>query len=90
MILNPKSEFLKTDEAKLLADLAASKWFQHSLTIALAQMQMELGNAETPAKGWDSFSQLCGARRYISTLLNLPDPLIVEKPKLSAELNYKA
>ena len=90
MILTPKDDFLKSTDAKILADLVAAKWFTHALTIALAQMQMEMGNADSPAKGWDSFSQLCGARRFISTLLNLPDSKVIEKPKSTSELNYRA
>lgn len=90
MILSPKVDFLKSEDAKKLADVVATPWFQHSCTIALAQMQMEMGDADTPAKSWDNWSKVLGARRVINTLLNLPDPNIKERPKLSADLDFRA
>lgn len=90
MNLSPKADFLKTDSAKKLADLVAASWFQNALTVGLAQMVMDLGAAENPSKGWDAHSQVAGAKRYIHTLLNLPDPRIIEKPKLSSDLDFKA
>ena len=90
MTLKPKDEFLLTPDAKLLADLVEAKWFQRCCFAALAQMQIEMGNAESLAKGWDSFSQLCGARRVLNTLLSLPDPKEKPKPTSTSELNYRA
>lgn len=90
MTLSPKVDFLKTESAKKLADLAGTPWFQQALGTALQQMVMDLPGAENPAKAWDGFSKIDGARRYIHTLLNLSDPRVIEKPKLSGDLDFKA
>jgi hypothetical protein len=90
MILSPKARFLKkAEEAKHHQSLVQSDSFQNALTVALAEMQMNLPKGDNPAKSWDAHSRMVGAREFIHTLLNLAEVApVVDKPNQS--LNYEA
>lgn len=72
--LSPKKRFLKTDDAKKLADITSSDWFLNAATIALAEMQVrQPSTTATPAQSWDCHCKMIGAREFLSILLNLSE-----------------
>lgn len=87
MILSPKTRFLTTADAKALLELVSKDYFLNSLTIALAQMQMEMPAAKTPSEAWDCHSQMYGAKHFIEILLNLPEPPPLPKKPIKDNLN---
>lgn len=70
MNLSPKARFLKTPDAKLVADMVISPSFMHAVEVALSELQLASGKAD-PAGNWQ---RLEGAKQFISILLNLPEP----------------
>lgn len=75
MNLSPKSRFLQSPDAKLVADMVVSPAFIHAVEVALSELQLASGKAD-PAGNWQ---RLEGAKQFISILLNLPEP--VTKPR---------
>lgn len=77
IILSPKARFLKTQDAKMLADLVVTPAFQNCLSVALSELQMEPNKQNSsPADNWN---RLQGAKDFIRILINLPEP--PERPK---------
>lgn len=71
MILSPKNQFLRTKDAKAVADMVANPALQRGLEVALAEMHLSVGKSSDAASNWH---QLEGAKRFISILLNIADP----------------
>lgn len=49
--------------------------FQTACDYALLQLLSEMPSAPDPQRGWDSHSQMCGARRIIQILKTLHEPV---------------
>jgi hypothetical protein len=75
--LNPKSKFVKSEEAKRHRDMVVSDAFHSVLTDALAQMQLNMPLSTNPAMSWDNQNKMEGAKMFISILLNFGEE---EKP----------
>jgi hypothetical protein len=86
MTLSPKSRFLKTTESKAHLDLVTQDYFQTALTVALAEMEMNMPPPGSPTNGWDNASQMQGAKRFIEVLLNLAEPPAPQKKPVSETL----
>lgn len=67
MNLSPKARFLKSPDAKAVADVLASPAFHHALEVSLAELQLSVGKAD-PAGNWQ---RLEGAKKLVDILLNL-------------------
>lgn len=70
MTLSPKARFLKSPDAKLVADMVVNPAFIHAVEASLSELQLASGKAD-PAGNWQ---RLQGAKAFISILLNLPEP----------------
>ena len=58
--------------------------FHVACEAAMIEMQISLPGAENPSKGWDAHSQMVGARKFLSYLLNLTEAAN-QKPKAESE-----
>lgn len=63
--------------------------FQVACEYALLALLQEQPEAIDPSKGWDSHSQLVGARRVLEILKTLHQPEEASKPEKQKTLNYK-
>ncbi len=80
MTLSPKTRFLKTPDAKMLAELVVNPGFLNALSVALSELQMHPPKEGTSAA--DNWNRLEGAKDYIRILINLAEP--PERPRRGA------
>lgn len=66
--MRAKDTFLKSAERENWERLASSKTFEAACDAALLELVLEQPTVGTPDKGWDSHSQVLGARRLIEIL----------------------
>lgn len=89
MQLNPKQRFNKNKvAADFHATVISKDEFHSALEAALCQMELEMPAVVNPAQDVTTASQMNGARKFISTFLNLttldvpkqkPDPLALKE-----------
>lgn len=86
---SPKGQFIrKRPLVNTLGELVHQDWFQESLTYALAEMQSNMAAQPTPQQSWDAHNQMVGAKRFITTLLHLPEVNAPKSVENSAMLKY--
>lgn len=71
-MLSPKDQFVDTPEAKEFAKILERPEFERAITVALAQMCLQIPSSTDPAVGAHSAATLEGARRFIAILTTLP------------------
>ena len=79
MILSPKARFQITEDAKSVGNYIHSAAFLNAVTAALAEMQMNLPGTGNPSLAWDCHCQMTGAKTFLTTLINICDPVSAPK-----------
>jgi hypothetical protein len=62
--------------------------FQAACDYSLLALLEEMPEAADPSKGWDSHSQMIGARRVLDILKTIHQPIKPPKPLKPETLNY--
>lgn len=89
MTRTPKRAFIEGPHRKNHAEIAVLESFQVACEYALLVLIHEQPEAIDPSKGWDSHSQLVGARRVLEILKTLHHEEEASKPEKPKTLNYK-
>jgi len=79
MIISPRQRFCESAHRSSHEKLVITEAFQIACEYALLTLVSELPEASDPSRGWDSHSQLTGARRVLDILKTLHK--LPEKPK---------
>lgn len=90
MIIHAKQAFIEGPHASAHAKLVMTEGFQAACRAALLALVEEQPEALDPSKGWDSHSQVCGARRVLDILRTLHQSQEEMKPVKPPTLNYRA
>jgi len=89
MIRSPREAFRDSQHRLAHEKITGTESFQVACEYALLTLLQELPDASNPSAGWDSHSQMVGARRVIDILRTLHQPeKQIEKIK-PPTLNYK-
>ena len=89
MTRTPKQAFIES-EYRLDHEVTTKKEsFKVACDYALLVLVQEQGEASDPSKGWDSHSQIVGARKVLEILKTLPQVEEEKKPVREKTLNYK-
>ena len=87
--MNAKQTFLESPDRDKFEAIAQSKEFKAALEYALLEMMQRQPAAGNVNDAWDCYSQICGARRFIEILENLPLPEPVPKTPKYPSLKYQ-
>lgn len=89
MNLNPKKRFGSNKAAAdFHAELVGKDHLHAALEAALCQMEIEMPPVVNPAQDVTTASQMNGARKFITTFLNLTTNEKIEKAKDPTDLKY--
>lgn len=86
--LSPKTRFQKTQDSAVHAELVVKDSFLNAITFALAEYEVDLPSAESPARSWDAYCKIMGAKEFINTLLNLAEPPTERRDIPNKNLQY--
>lgn len=89
MIITPKQAFIDSPHRKDHEVTAQKQSFQAACDYALLVLLQSQPEATDPSKGWDSHSQMIGARKVLNILKTLHLPEAESKPVKQPTLNYK-
>lgn len=84
---SPKTRFLKTADAKWLADLTVNPTFIRCLDVAILQMAENIGPVMDNDTIANNAYMLCGANIFRRILLRLADPETQRPPPPNDNLN---
>jgi hypothetical protein len=90
MTRTPKQAFIESSHCKDHAIVTGTESFQAACEYSLLAFLQEQPEAIDPSKGWDSHSQMIGARRVLEILKTLHQQEEVQKPVKPPTLNYRA
>lgn len=88
MIRHPKQAFIESPFRADHEKTAQKESFQAACDYALLTFLHEQPEAGDPAKGWDSHSQMIGARRVLDILKTIHKAESQSKPVRPPKLNY--
>jgi hypothetical protein len=88
MIITPKQAFIESKHRKEHEDTTQKQSFQVACDYALLVLIQDQPEAIDPSKGWDSHSQLVGARKVLNILKTLHLPEAESKPVKQPKLKY--
>ena len=86
--MSPKERFLETPFVKPHLDLVVSTGFLVAVDYALLELVYSMPPATDPSKGWDSYSQISGAKRFIEILRTIAEPQRAAEKQFVPSLNY--
>lgn len=89
MTRSPKQAFLESPHKISHEKFVQTESFQTACDYALLVLVQEQPHAPDPSKGWDSHSQLIGARRVLDILKSLSEAEKQPEPVKQKTLNYK-
>lgn len=88
MIRSPKDQFVNSPHRLPFEKIVDTEYFQAACDYALLILSDQLPDASDPAKGWDSWSQLSGAKRLLSILKTIHEPIKEHRESRLPSLNY--
>lgn len=89
MINTPKQSFIDSPHRKDHEATTQKPSFQAACDYALLVLLQSQPDAADPSKGWDSHSQMIGARKVLDILKTLHQVEAESKPVKQPALNYK-
>lgn len=89
MTRTPKQAFIESQHKVEHAKTTEKESFQVACEYSLLSLLQEQPEAIDPSKGWDSHSQIVGARRVLEILKSIHLPEEASKPVKPPTLNYK-
>lgn len=88
MIRHPKTAFIESPHRAEHEKTVLKESFQVACDYALLAFLQEQPQAGDPARGWDSHSQMIGARRILDILKTIHKAEDQTKPVKAPKLNY--
>jgi hypothetical protein len=90
MTRTPRQAFIESPHKIEHAKTVNLESFHVACEYSLLALLQEQPEATDPSKGWDSHSQMIGARRVLEILKSLHQVEEVQKPVKPPTLNYRA